>query len=232
MKSVLFFAALFLLSAPVQAEEGDSLVNELESLNSPTNELPGAIEAEKIYAVKTRYSSLDRRVELSAGAGQKVSDTGFMNTRDFQLGARYYFNPRWSAGASYSYVSNQFTSTSQRLYETQKIVPDLPYVKSRMDLTARYNLFYGKFRVSMDRVLYFDQYVSAGPVMMGLSNGNVMGGVIDAGLAFWIGQNWSSRLGVKDYIYNETSLSPPFGKSLTNNVMIYLDFGYLFGKGA
>jgi outer membrane beta-barrel protein len=231
MKTFVFLAALLFVAQPVQAEEGN-LVNELESLNSPTNELPGAIEAEKIYAVKTRYSSLDRRVEFSGGAAQKVSDTGFMNTRDFQLGARYYFNSRWSAGASYSYVSNQFTSTSQRLYETQKIVPDLPYVKSRMELTARYNLFYGKFRLSMDRVLYFDQYVSAGPAMMGLSNGNVMGGVIDAGLAFWIGQNWSSRLGVKDYIYNETSLNPPFGKSLTNNVMIYLDFGYLFGKGA
>ena len=77
------------------------------------------------------------------------------------------------------------------------------YVKSRFDVTARYLLFYGKFRLNMDTVLYFDHFVSLGPALIGLNTGNSPGLVADTGLAFWFGKNWNALFGVKSYFFQK-----------------------------
>lgn len=212
------------------AEEEDSLSSALESLNSPANQAPGVV-TEKMYTVQDRYTPLKNRVETSALFGQKLNDTGFIQSREVGVGIRYHISSKWSLGLHGSYTFNQFTGTADRLYKAEGLIPDVPYVKYRGDLSARYNLFYGKFRVSMDKVLYFDHYVSAGPAVVavtGLSNQtqNQFGGAVDTGLAFWMGQNWTANFGLKDYIYPEGK-----GGGLSNQLLVYLEFGYLFGKG-
>jgi outer membrane beta-barrel protein len=93
-------------------------------------------------------------------------------------------------------------------------------------LMVEYNVFYGKFRLSTDTVLYFDTFVAAGVSDVELESGNTTGGVLDVGFAFWAGKNWSARAGLKNDWYNETLVT---GEELNHNMIGYLSIGYLFG---
>jgi outer membrane beta-barrel protein len=219
-----------LLCSPAFADEtseSESLETQLENLNTPINQAPGVLQ-EKFYSIQDRYSPLKGRVETTATLSEKMSDVGFIQSREFGAGIRYYFNSKWSLGVNGSAAMNKLSNSAERLFVKDGLVPDVPYTKYRGDLSTRYNLFYGKFRLSMDRVLYFDQYVSLGPAYIVTSNGNAIGAAADIGFAFWIGRNWSAHFGIKDYVYGEPNST---GNSLVNQLFVTLNIGYIFGSG-
>lgn len=204
-----------------------SLQDQLQSLELPTNTAGTSVAKEKLYSVQDRFVSLKNRFEISVAGAQQVTDTGFITTKEVALGARYYIDSKWSVGAQYSYAFNAFSDSTNSLYEQEGILPKISFVKSRADLTARYLLFYGKFRLSMDTVLYFDHFVSLGPAMIQMDAGNSIGAVADTGFVFWIGRKWNALFGVRNYAFSKPSED---GEStFSNQVQIYFSGGFLFG---
>lgn len=213
-------------SFPSWASTGGSLEDALNRLSMPENQAPGAISEEKLYAVQTRYSPLTFRSELSLGGARNFTGDRMLETQQLDLAYRFHLSNRWSLGISGSYVFNTFSDTADRLMKAEGILPDIAYAKYRGDLTVTHHLFYGKFRASMDRVFYFDQYVSLGGGVVGLNTGRVGAAVADLGFAFWIGRNASLRVGLKDYYYLEQRAK---SSGWSHNLLGHFDVGYVFG---
>jgi outer membrane beta-barrel protein len=224
---VLPFALPFVMS--VSAFAADSLETELQNLELPSNIAPAGIsveKAEKLYSVQTRYSELSKRSEVSLGGGRNLTGSSFLNMNQVDLSYRFHINNRWGLVATGSYGMNSFTPETQTLINENQLIPDVAYVKYRSSLMLEANLFYGKFRTGMDKVLYFDQYVAAGPGLIWLQTGRQTAGVLDVGFAFWFGKNASVRLGLKNEFYNRKTLT---ASAFQHDLLGHLDVGYVFG---
>ena len=214
-----------LAHASTAQEEG--LGKQLDRLTLPSNMAGGEMVKEKLYSVQSRHNPLAKRFELSLGGTQQVSDTGFISQKELTLGGRYYITSKWSVGMAYSYAFNSLTDSSDHLFKEEGIMPKVPFVKQRAELTARYLSFYGKFRLSMDRVLYFDHFISLGPAFIKLDTGDSIGGIADTGLAFWFGRKWNTVLGIKNYVFEKRQHEDK--NYLANQTQVYLNIGLLFG---
>lgn len=213
------------------ASADDSLQSKLSELALPENQTPAGVSlvnAEKLYAVQTRYSNLSNRFETTIAGARNFNSSSFVNASQFELGLRYHFSNRMGVALSGTYALNSFTEETQALIREQGRIPDLAYVKYRASLLLSYNLFYGKFRLGSDSVAYFDQYVAAGPGFVSMQTGNAVAGVVDVGFAFWLGRNMSVRLGVKNEIYQQRTL---FTSSTAYDLLGHVDIGYVFGEG-
>lgn len=221
----LFTISGFAETQTPQGKDGVSLEDQLKALDAE-NQAPAAANREKLYAVQQRYLPLRWKNEFSAGYGMNFTGDSFLRTQQAELAYRLHFNDRFALGISHAFVDNTLKSETNDI-QTQdgKVIPNVPFAYTRTDLTAEFNVFYGKFRWDPETVSYFDAYVAAGPGYIRQNNGTVGAGVADLGFAFWIGKWGSARLGVKDYVYNETYQS---GTQLQQNLHGHLDLGYLF----
>jgi outer membrane beta-barrel protein len=139
---------------------------------------------------------------------------------------RFHFNDRFSLGLSGAQVYNSLTETARLLMNQEGILPDVAYAKFRSDLSVAMNTFYGKFRLSSDRVLYLDQYIALGGGVVGLNTGTTGMATFDGGLAFWVGQHGVIRLGLKDHFYREVR---QLSSSMTNHWLGHVDLGWMLG---
>lgn len=212
--------------------EEATLEDQLNSLNLPTNQAAMGVNEEKFYAVQTRYSPLKSRHELDVGAGRNFLSDSSISSNNLDAGYRFHLNDKWSVGVNYSYVSNDLTGSASRLFSKDAVLPDATFQKSRMDLTVGYNLFYGKFRLGSDSVLYFDNFIELGGGLVKMENSigtseiqekAIVGGV---GFAFWMGKSFGLKLGVRDYYHNEPRL---LSEGNVNTLIGYLKLGVLFG---
>ena len=222
LMAVVLLGALF---SNAKAKLGE----QLDNLQLPENTLGGFVSKEKLYSVQSRHTSLARRLELSLAGFEQFSDTGFISNREVALGTRYYINSKWSVGASYSHAFNELTDATNDFFNLEGVLPKVSYTKSRFDITARYLLFYGKFRFSMDKILYFDHFVSLGPSLTELESGRYAGIAADTGIVFWLGQNWNVLFGVKNYSFFKNNMETN-EREFTNHAKIYLSGGFLFGS--
>lgn len=213
---VLFASAL---SASAFAADAP-LEQELESLSVPANQAPSVVSQEKLYAVQGRYAPLRNRHELSLAGAKNFTADSFLSSQQLELGYRYYLSDRWFAGLNGSYVFNSFTEAANRIIQKEQLVPDVAYAKYRADVLAGFQPFYGKFRLTMDQVFYFDQYVALGAGLVGLDTGSTWAVVADVGFSFRFGRAWSFRLGVKDYFFEEQRR---LSKSWVHNLLGHLD---------
>ena len=212
---------------PTPADE--SLSQALEKLEMPANQsAAGNLSSEKLYSVQTRYNPLRFKHEIAVGVGRGLVGSSFLNTNNLELGYRFHFSDRLSLGLQGGYYTNSFNDSGKRLFEQVELVPDVAYEKYRLDAMISFNAFYGKFRVSMDQVFYFDQYVSLGGGQVWLSTQNSPEAAGEIGFVFWMGKRWSSRLGVRDYYYNEARA---LSTDNVNHVFVFLNFGILLGGG-
>jgi outer membrane beta-barrel protein len=213
-------------SAVQAATRAPSLEDQLEGLNIPENYAPASVANEKLYAVQNRFLRLRGVSELSTGFARNFTVDSYLVSNQIDLSYRYHLDDRWSLTAAGSAVFNGRSTAGDRLLEMNGLVPDAAYVKYRADLTASMNAFYGKIRVSMDRVFYFDQYITLGPALINMDTGTSVAGVAGAGFAFWWDKKASVRIGVKDYFYNaKKALSSGF----VNDVVGFVDVGILLG---
>ncbi|HTL12304.1 MAG TPA: outer membrane beta-barrel domain-containing protein [Bdellovibrionota bacterium] len=227
--SIAILALLAMTSVSVMAADAPAeapLDAQLQKLTLPSSELPPSASYEKLYSVQSRESGLSLRHEITASIGKSLVGQDFVNSFEVSGSYRFHFTDRWSLGFSGTYVNNSLTKAAQELISVESIYPDIVYPRYLADATVGYNLFYGKFRLSMDSVLYFDQYLELGGGLVGLTTGQQKAVVAGAGLAFWIGKNGTVRLGFKDYIYDEVRR---LSSSVENNLEFHLDVGLLLG---
>ena len=212
--------------AYAEVKQGADLNEQLDRLVLPSNIIENSVAKEKLYSVQHRYAPVKNRFELSLGGSKQVTNTGFVAQRELTLGGRYYLSPKWSVGAAYSYAFNSLTDSSEDLFREEGILPKVPFVKQRAEVTARYLLFYGKFRLSMDKVLYFDHFISLGPAFMRLDTGDSAGVVGDTGLVFWFGHRWNTLFGIKNYVFEKKNINAE--KYLVNQTQVYFNIGLLY----
>ena len=211
------------------APQTPTLDSQLESLKIPENKAPTLITDEKLYSVQNRYANLKFRSEVTVGGAHNFTGSAFLRSSQIDLAYHFHVSNRWDVALSGSYGFSQLTRAADNLYKSKDILPDSTYVKNRVDLLVGYNFFYGKMRFSMERVSYFDVYLAAGPGRVTTQFGTATAAVADAGMAFWLGQRWSARVGVKNSFFKEQRV---LNASNVYHMLGHLDVGVLFGGGA
>ena len=220
--------SLILVTSAVASDQG-ALEKKLDSLNVPSDKVSPLVSQEDLYAVNQRYSSLDRRFEFSLFGAHDFAADSHMDTKQTGLVGRYHLNAKWSLGARYTEYFNQLTVAGKALFEREQILPDSDFALKSSDVFIGYNTVYGKVRLTRDTIVYFDQYVNLGYGSIALSQGETQMYVMDLGLAFWVGKNFSSRLGVKNEFFTQKRIN---GDDNVHNAMGYVEVGYLFGEGS
>ncbi len=229
-------ACTLLITSTFANTSGDSasapgdrpLDKKLDDLLIPDDKVTPVLSEDKFYVVNTRYSSLINRHEFTLQGAHNFTADSHLDVKQAALSYRYHLNSKWSFGLRYSRYTNELTSAGQRLFDDKQIVPDQDFAYNSQEIFATYNTIYGKLRWSADTVVYFDQYISLGVGQIELASGKTNNGLLDLGLAFWLGKNASMRVGLKNEFYNQQQLS---GERLMHNAMGYLEIGYLFGEG-
>lgn len=217
------FGILILLAALPAVSAETKIEDELKSLDV-SEAVPAQISSDKLYSIQTRNSPLKNRIEVLVSAAENLTGDGFLASEQVGGEVQYHINDDFSVALAYNQVFNKFKDSADRLLQTEGVLPDVDFAKSRMEARVQYNLFYGKFRFTRDSVLYFDQYVSAGWAQHTLGSGGSSGPVADAGFAFWISTWGSLHLGVKDYYYEEKGR---LTSGSHHNVHAYIQAGYL-----
>lgn len=220
------FGLFFFAFAAVCASASDALEKKLELLNVPDDKVTPLIERDKLYVVNTRYSSLDKRHEVSLMGANNFNSDSHILSRQASLAYRFHWNQKWSAGLRYSSYFNELSDPGKTLFKEREILPDNDYAKSSKDAFVSYNTMYGKLRFSKDTLVYFDQYVSLGYGKVELASTEENVYLADLGFAFWIGRNMSARLGLRNEFYIQNRLT---GDQSVHNAMGYVSFGYMFG---
>ncbi len=230
MKKSILIAILasqsLMTSGAFAATGAPTLADDINSLKLPDEAQVSSVSTEKLYSFQTRYSPLKYRSEFVISGAKNFSGDSFLTTNQLGLAYRFHLSDRVSLALDGAYVFNTLTDTANRLYENERILPDVAYVKYRGDLMVAYNLFYGKIRPGIDSNVYFDQYVALGGGGVKLETGTVPEAVADIGFAFWLGKTGSFRLGFKDYYFEETRR---LSKSFTHNITGYVGVGILLG---
>lgn len=211
-------------AAEAKADD-DSLDAELQRLATENNMAPAGVSKEQLYAVQYRYVPLRHRHEVTLGGGRNFTPDSYITSNQIDLTYRFYLSDKWFVGLAGSYVFNDLSSSGQRLLAEEAILPDATFTKYRGDLSLGYNLFYGKFRLSMDEVFYFDNYVSVGPGLVQYDGSKEWGVAGDIGFAGYFGKHVALRLGLKDYFVKEVRRK---SQGWTHNLIGHLDIGYLF----
>lgn len=222
---LLLLVAVSALGARAARAE-DSLEAQLQGLSLPANQAPTSVTTEKLYSVQPRFVSLKQRSELSLGGGKNFAADSFLVSNQVSLNYRFHLSDRWNLMAGGTYVFNSLSSAGEKLRDMNALVPDTCYVKYRAELLGSFNLFYGKFRIDMDKVFYFDQYLSVGPGLVVMDTATAPAAVADVGFAFWFGRNTNVRLGLKDYHYKQQRRVTA---SMVNDLVGHLDIGILLG---
>ena len=220
MKLILI-AALVSFSAIAQDRP---LEAELDSLAMPTDKAMTSTATDKLVSIQSRYSPLRNRHEIDFSGGKNLNQDGHLSSNQWGGLYRYHITDRWAVGANYFKVNNELSSAGKKLVNDKGILPDRDYVKSQFDVMAEYNLFYGKMRFDMERVVYFDQYIGLGYGQVELGNSTTNATVLDIGVAFWVGSRGAVRLGLKNDFYTEKNLN---GKTSVHNAVGYLALGVL-----
>ena len=159
-----------------------TIEEQLDSLALPDNQAPANVSTERLYSVQTRYAPLERRYELGLVGGYNMTNADFLDSKSVGANFRYHFNDKHSFGLSYIQFENKLDSTGQDLLTRESLLPDVDFISSISEVNYGYNLFYGKFRLGMSKVFYFDQYWNFGAGAAELKSGvtpvlNIEGGL-------------------------------------------------------
>ncbi len=223
MKSMLilflFFSPLSFTSIALAQSAQD-----LKSLDLGSDAMPQAQLNSKSYIYQSRSFPLKNKIELSAGAAQNISNNGFLSSRQVSVGVGYHLNDAWAFRLQYAKVDNKFTDSAEKLFQSQGVLPEIDYAKSRLDISTEYSLFYGKFRFGQETVNYFDVLATGGVAQTEMSSGSKVGPVLGLGMAFWTNPI-SYRLNVRDYIHQENNLGASQSR---NNFHAGIELGYVF----
>ncbi len=224
MKKLIIGICLVCSSLSVQAES--DLTKKLDSINIPTDKVSPLISKRNLYAVNSRYSTLNKRHELTINGANNFNADSHLETKQVGGSYRFHINSKWSLGYKYSEYKNQLSASGKKLFENKQILPDSDFAIKSTEGFINYNTVYGKLRLTKSQIVYFDQYISLGYGDIDLARGNTQVYNVDLGFAFWLGRNFSTRVGVKNEMYRQANLNDSRN---VHHAMGYIEFGYLFG---
>jgi len=199
---------------------------ELDGLAVPLDKAMVSTANDKLYSIQSRLSPLTNRHELGFIGGKNLNQDGTVDSTQWGGLYRYHINGKWGLGLNHFRMNNELSAAGKKLVNQQNVIPDRDYIKSQTDLVGEYNLFYGKMRLDLDQVVYFDQFWNAGVGQIELGRGTATAMIIDAGFAFWMGKMMSARIGLKNDFYKEQNLN---GDTNVHNMIGYLSLGVLLG---
>ncbi len=223
MKRILTLA---LCSISLNSFASDDLSKKLEALSIPSEKVTPLLTEDELIAVNGRYSSLNKRHEVTFSGANNFTADSHMETKQISATYRFHINSNWSIGARYSEYENKLSGAGEKLFDEQKILPDADFAIKSSEGFVNYNTVYGKLRLTKSTIVYFDHYVSLGYGTVALGNGEAQTYIGDTGLAFWIGKHASLRTGLRNEFYRQKKLNGPEN---VHNGMGYIEFGYLFG---
>ena len=222
-----FFLLLVTLFWNCYGQSDLDLDSQLESLHMSWDRLPNIISREKIYAIQNRHNNLEKKHEIVIGAGNQLLGNGLLSQRKLGINYSYYLNMNWAVKVGGTRSFNQLNDNGEILFHRQEILPDKDFSRHSFDVQAVYNAFYGKFRLSMERVFYFDQYFSLGLGSVNLYSGTTPMMMGDVGLSVWVSKNILIRMGLRNEWYREKRVT----RTATNyNFIAHTGLGYLFGQ--
>lgn len=221
---------IILISIALSASASQKLKEKIEALSIPQDKVTPILSEDKLYVVNTRYSSLKFRHEFTISGANNFLVDDHLTSRQLSGSYRFHFNDTFSAGYRYSDYNNELSTAGKRLFEDKDILPDTDYAIKAWELFVNANVFYGKIRLSEKRIVYFDLYTALGAGKMELASGEVDHYIGDVGIAFWLGRNFSTRIGYKTEFYEQESISGIKQDQL--NGLGYIEIGYLFGSGS
>lgn len=226
MKKILCASIALISLSGFSASE---LENKLDSLNIPSDKVTPLVSEEDLISVNSRYSSLNKRHEVTLLGANNFTADSHMETRQIGATYRFHINSRWSLGARYTEYENKLSASGDKLFKAQNLLPDSDYAIKSTDGFINFNTIYGKLRLTKNTIVYFDQYVSMGYGKIALANGEAQMYTADLGFSFWLGKHGSARIGVKNELYEQTKLN---GAEDVHSAMGYVEVGYMFGEGA
>src|SRR5665213_336526 len=103
-----------------------SLEDQMKALDAG-NQAPASVTREKLYAVQSRYLPLTFKSEFTLGGASNLTGDSFLRTQQVEIGYRFHFNDRWSAGVDYAWVDNAFKSDADNLKSTSGAIPDVGF---------------------------------------------------------------------------------------------------------
>lgn len=229
---LLFVTLLVLSTSAYSAEkkEKSELERKLESLNIPSDKVSPLVSEEKLYVVNGRYSSLTNRHEITLFGARNFNADSHLETQQGGGTYRYHINSDWSLGYRYSEYDNKLSKAGEDLFDKNALLPISDFAIKSSEGFINYNTVYGKLKFTDTTIVYFDHYISLGYASLDLGSGEVPAYIVDTGLSFWLGKHMSLRSGLKTELYSQKTFE---GESKdTQNMMGYLEFGYLFGEGS
>ncbi|MBD64253.1 MAG: hypothetical protein CME62_03545 [Halobacteriovoraceae bacterium] len=218
-----------LLFAAENKQSKSALEKQLESLNIPSDKVTPVVSEEKIYAVNARYSSLNKRFEVTMFGGNNFTGDSHIDSTNVGGTLRFHYNSRFSLGYRYTEYFNKLSEAGQTLYDSKELLPDTDYAIKSTEGFLNVNTIYGKLRFTQNTIVYFDHYVSLGYGEIALARDEVQFYNLDTGFSFWMGKHMSARVGVRNEFYIQQKLK---GKENAHNAQGYLELGYLFGEGS
>ncbi len=229
MKKIIGIAILSTFSLSSSYAEKVDLTKKLETLNVPSDKVTPLISEDKLYAVNKRYSSLNKRHEITVSGAKNFNADSHIETENASMTYRFHWNDTWSVGYRYSEYQNNLSSAGEQLFDSEKLLPDTDYALKSTEGFVNFNTVYGKLRLTQDTIVYFDQYITLGYGNIALAAGETRLATVDLGFSFWIGKHASLRIGARNEFYEQQKLN---GADDVHNVLGYFEMGYLFGEGA
>lgn len=219
--AIFTYCLLTSYSFTVNASELDE---KLDALNIPSDKVTPLLSNDDLVSVTGRYSSLNKRNEITFKGAHNFSSDSHIQTRQVGLSLRRHVNSKWSFGLAYTEYENSLTSAGKKLFDDQRILPDTDYAIKSADGFISYNTVYGKLRLTQKQIVYFDHYLAVGYGHIDLASGQNQQYTLDTGFAFWIGKHASLRFGVKSEFYRQKKLQET--KNAVNT-MGHVEIGYL-----
>lgn len=200
------------------------LDTKLDALNIPSDKITPLLSNDDLVSVTGRYSSLNKRNEITLKGAHNFSSDSHIQTRQVGVGLRRHINSKWSFGINYTEYENSLTSAGKKLFDDQRILPDTDYAIKSVDGLISYNTVYGKIRLTEKQIVYFDHFLAVGYGHIDLASGQNQLYTLDTGFVFWVGKNASLRFGVKSEFYRQKKLQE--SKNAVNT-MGHVEIGYL-----
>lgn len=192
-----------------QVREALDLPDELyEEVQKDPFSYLGNIRYEDIYVIQKKYGRKKGRFFITGAGGGGNVFSQFAWTWVQGLAAGYFFLDvlGWEAVHAL-FCSSFFTSLSDRMVESFDLRADSFEHRLQLALssTLQWSPFYGKFALLGVRVIHYDMYLMAGPVVSMYEKTFGFGGVVGLGFRFMFTQWASMNVEFRNYFTSEST---------------------------
>lgn len=178
----------------------------------------------KIFVVQNRIVDRNTRFELAPKYFSVFGGDSFLDTQAIGLESHFHINPKFSLGAGYFQAYNQLTAEGKSLVDNDGLIPDTDFLKSGLTGTLNWYPIYGKFNLLDLAIVHFDLYLLGGYGQVELSSGSTNAYTYGGGIGFWISQHLTSRVEVRQFLFEAQRQNGPVDMELT---LGSLSLGYL-----